>query len=55
MFPYVVLLAATTMFAKMVIPTANNVIFAEIPHAYAKLFMPTLPTTAANPMSKNQS
>ena len=32
-FPYVVLLAAATMFAKMVIPTANNVIFAEIPNA----------------------
>ena len=32
-FPYVVLLAAAMVFAKMVIPMANNVAFAEIPNA----------------------
>ena len=42
-FPYVVLLVAAMMFAKMVIPTANNAIFAAIPNAHAKLFMPTIP------------
>jgi hypothetical protein len=47
--------AAAMMSQKMVIPTANNGIFAERAHVRTRLFTLTIPTIVASRMSKNLS